>query len=123
MERVFESYSLFLLLEGNMAKEDTPKETNPQDDMIMDEGIQPPVGSEETPQPNKEEAWKKIDAVFNVARSSFLEKNVSLVDVVDSLIATLMDILSTEKHSLGGLGTDGPKANLIGTESQDEVPE
>lgn len=106
-----------------MAKPDTQK-TNPQDDMPMDESLQqPPIGSEENPKPNKEEAWKKIDAVFNVARSSFLEKNVSLVDVIDSLIATLRDILSTEKHSLGGLGTDGPKANLIGTESQDEVPE
>ena len=105
-----------------MPKENTKQPVNPQDETMLDEETQA-VGLKKTPQPNKEEAWKKVDAVFNAARSSFLEKGSNFEDVLDSLVSTLMDILATEKQALGGMGTNSPEMDIPAPSQEEELPE
>lgn len=105
-----------------MTKTDQEKPIIPTEEQPKESSL-PETPPEQNPQPGKEEMWKKVDAVFNAAKASFLEKNVSFADVIDSLVATLMDIMATETHSLGGLGTEKPKVNLVEEENQGEIPE
>ena len=102
-----------------MAKEDTQKKNQP-----VDEGQDnmAPAAPPESPEQNKEAIWQKIEAVYTAAKEAYLQ-GTSLEDVLNSFIATVQEIKDTETQSLGGLGTEGPRTNLVGTESQDEVPE
>lgn len=96
--------------------------TNPQDDLMTNQDTQT-VGIKKSPEPNKDEAWKKVEAVFNAAKSAFIDKNSPFADVLDSLIATLMDIRAVEKQNLGGLGTNPASGNLLGNELDQQQPE
>jgi len=85
-------------------------DTNKQPDIPQDDTQT--VGLKKGPEVNKDETWKKVEAVFNAAKSSFLDKNAPIEDVLDSLIATLMDIRAAEKQGLGGMGTDNPQMDI-----------
>lgn len=104
-----------------MAKEDTQKKN--QQDQPVDEGQENMApAAPKSPEENKEAIWQKIESVYNAAKEAYLQ-GTSLEDVLNSFIATVQEIKDTETQNLGGLGTEGPRANLVGTESQDEVPE
>ena len=85
--------------------------TNPQDDNMANQDTQS-IGFKKGPEPNKDETWKKVEAVFNAAKSAFIDKNSPFADVLDSLIATLMDIRAADKQGLGGMGTDNPQMDI-----------
>jgi hypothetical protein len=86
------------------------KQPTPQDNTLNADTQT--VGFKKGPEPNKDESWKKVEAVFNAAKSAFLEKNSPFADVLDSLIATLMDIRAADKQGLGGMGTDNPQMDI-----------
>lgn len=90
--------------------QDNKQPTNPQDDMANQDTQT--VGFKKGPESNKDEAWKKVEAVFNAAKSAFMEKGSPFADVLDSLIATLMDIRAADKQGLGGMGTDNPQMDI-----------
>ncbi len=85
--------------------------TNPQNDNMVNQDTQS-VGFKKGTEPNKDEAWKKVEAVFNAAKNAFIDKNSPFADVLDSLIATLMDIRAAEKQGLSGMGTDNPQMDI-----------
>lgn len=90
--------------------QDNKQPTNPQDDPLNADTQT--VGFKKGTEPNKDEAWKKVEAVFNAAKSAFIDKNSPFADVLDSLIATLMDIRAADKQGLGGMGTDNPQMDI-----------
>lgn len=96
--------------------------TTPQNEPTPSEDTQT-VGLKKSPQPNKDESWKKVDAVFNAAKNSFLEKDSTFEDVLDSLIATLMDIRAAGKPAMGGMGMGNPEMDLPPAPQDEQIPE
>lgn len=64
-----------------------------------------------TPEQNQEAIWQQIDVVYNAARKAYLQGSL-LPDVIDSFVATLLEIKNTETQSLGGLGADKTQINI-----------
>lgn len=64
-----------------------------------------------TSEQNKETVWQKVDVVYNAARKAYLD-GALLPDVIDSFVATLLEIKNTETQNLGGLGADRREVNI-----------
>lgn len=64
----------------------------------------PNVALKKAPAEDKAKKWIQIQGIFNAAHKAYVLSSSSLQDVLDSLIATLMDFKASETQKLGGLG-------------------
>jgi hypothetical protein len=74
-----------------------------------------------TSEQNKEAVWQKIDLVYSAARKAYLQGSL-LPDVIDSFVATLLEIKDAETQQLGGLGGDRRDVTLNESPAEEEVP-
>lgn len=86
------------------------------------EGAAPQVGLKKAPVEDKQAIWAKIDAVYNAAKTAYLTKGATLVNVLDSLTATLTDIKTAETQGMGGLGAGQPEMELPAPPAPEELP-
>jgi len=61
-----------------------------------------------------EARWKKVESVIGAAKEAYQSGKSDFSEVLESLIATLQDMLDTDVggRDLGGLMTNGPEMNL-----------
>lgn len=61
-----------------------------------------------------EARWKKVESVINAAKEAYQSGKSNFSEVLESLIATLQDMLDSEVggRDLGGLTMSGPEMNL-----------
>ncbi len=100
-----------------------PNEVNAQpDNQAPAEGAAPQVGLKKAPVEDKQAIWAKIEAVYNAAKTAYLTRGATLKNVMDSLIATLMDIESAQSQGMGGLGAGQPEMELPAPPAPEEMP-
>lgn len=85
-------------------------------------GAAPQVGLKKAPVEDKQATWAKIEAVYTAAKTAYLTKGATLVNVLDSLSATLADIKNTETQGMGGLGAGQPQMELPAPPAPEEAP-
>lgn len=81
----------------------------------------PQVGLKKAPVENKQATWAKIEAVYTAAKTAYLTKGATLVNVLDSLTATLADIKNAETQGMGGLGQGQPEMELPAPPAPEEA--
>lgn len=100
-----------------------PNQANAQpENQAPAEGAATQVGLKKAPIEDKQATWAKIDAVFNAAKTAYLTKGATLVNVLDSLTATLVDIQTAETQGMGGLGAGQPEMELPAPPAPEELP-
>ncbi|MDD2822807.1 MAG: hypothetical protein PHQ59_01875 [Candidatus Daviesbacteria bacterium] len=82
----------------------------------------PQASLKKAPVENKQATWAKIEAVYTAAKTAYLTKGATLVNVLDSLTATLTDIKNAETQGMGGLGQGQPEMELPATPAPEEAP-
>lgn len=82
----------------------------------------PNIALQKAPVEDKAKKWIKIQGIFNAAHKAYVLGNSSLQDVLDSLIATLMDFKASETQKLGGLGQN-PQMDIPAPSDQGQNPQ
>lgn len=82
----------------------------------------PATGLKKASPENKQATWAKVEVVVNAAKDAYFNKGATLADVVDSLVATLMDFRASETQKLGGLGAGQPEMDIPAPPAPEELP-
>lgn len=94
------------------------KKKKPMDEVPAEEGVEKITFK--NPKPAREDGaqmetrWKKVESVINTAKEAYQSGKSNFSEVLESLIATLQDMLDSEVggRDLGGLTTTGPEMDL-----------
>jgi hypothetical protein len=110
----------------NDVADDQEQKNENQDQEIGNENETVKVSLKNQKQDGKENAedWKKIDSIVGAAKEVYKSGESTFQDVVESMIATLQDLLESEMsaNGLGGL-YGGPKMDIPAEPEPDQQDE